>query len=245
MRHQSFRNTYLTLIKILVLSNMASFSESCINQHGEAARANIDQAVALGEMCLLLNVGFEPELQEVISGLLEQQNPSESGVCDIKVFAKSPEFTAFDRNVIELNNVVKLFDFGKQLYPEDMAEMEVYDQLDEYWNESNIYRLAKDININQFRTWINEIFSENPDEWKLSMHRIIPENPAEDEPQSPDRRDKVVRLVEILSLRLFSDSNRHISMYCTTEDNNENTSFAPYFFIGDSCLVIVAKRWIL
>jgi hypothetical protein len=209
---------------------MASFSESCINQHGEAARAYIDQAVALGEMCLLPNVGFEPELQDVISGLLEQQNPSESGVRDIKVFAKSSEFTAFDRSVIELNNVVKLFDFGKQLYPEEIARMEVYDQLDEYWNESKIYRRAKDIDTTEFRTWINGIFAEDPDE---------------DEPQSPDRRDKVARLVEILSPRLFSDSKRHISMYCTTEDNNENTSFAPYFFIGDSCLVIVAKRWIL
>jgi hypothetical protein len=211
-------------------NNMPSLFESCISQHGETARAHINQAIALGEMCLLPNVGFDPELQDIIDGLLQQQNPSESGIRDIKVFAKSPRFTAFDRNVIQLPDVVKFFDFGKQLYAQEIAKMEVYDQLDEYWNESKIYRRAKDINLSEFNTWMNAIFAEDPDE---------------EEPLNPDRREKVSKLIGILSPHLFTDSKPHISMYCTTEDNNENTSFAPYFFIGDRGVVIIAKRWIL
>jgi len=71
------------------------------------------------------------------------------------------------------------------------------------------------------------------------------ESPEVEEPEDFDRKAKVVKLVEILNSKLFSSSNRNISMYCITEDNNENTSFAPYFFVGDSCVAIIAKRWIL
>lgn len=207
--------------------------ESCIEQHGESARAYVDTAVVLGGMCLLPNFGFDPSVHDVIRDVLQSQNPSWSGIRDIKVFAKASRCTEFDKNVIELSKLEEMFNLGKQLYSEEIAEMEVYDQFGDYWTTSDMYRGSKEFDINEFSSWMYEIFLYVPDE--------LYDEEAEDD----HKKSKVDRLIEIVSPRLFSSSKSTISMYCTTEDNNENTSFAPYFFIGDTCVVIIAKRWIL
>jgi hypothetical protein len=111
--------------------------------------------------------------------------------------------------------------------------MEVYDQLGGYWSASEIYDGAKEFNIGEFSSWMYDIFLYVPDEL------------YDDEAGDDNRKLIVDRLIEIVSPRLFSGSKATISMYCTTEDNNENTSFAPYFFIGDTCVAIIAKEWIL
>jgi hypothetical protein len=209
---------------------MATLLDSCIDQHGEGAKILTHTAIALGGMCLLPNFGFDSSLQDVINDLLQGQDPSFSGVRDVKVFAKSSSYTDFNKDLINLHAVVEMFELGKQLYPEEIAEMEVYNQLDEYWNESDIYCSAKEFNTDEFSSWMNSMFAENSEAA---------------EPVDIERKGKVIRLIDILAPKLFSSSERNISMYCTTEDNNENTSFAPYFFVGDKCLVIVAKRWIL
>jgi hypothetical protein len=204
---------------------MANLLDSCIKQHGEGARAYIDTAIALGEMCLLPNFGFDPSVQDVIDDLLKGQDPSYSGIRDVKIFAKASICVEFDKDVIELHNIVEMFNVGKQFYPEEIAEMEVYDQLGDYWSASEIYRSAKEFDVSAFGAWMYEIFLRDPEDL--------------------DRRAKVGKLIEIVNPKLFSKSKQNISMYCMTEDNNENTSFAPYFFVGDRCLVIIAKRWIL
>jgi hypothetical protein len=114
--------------------------------------------------------------------------------------------------------------------------MEVYDQLGGYWSASEIYSGAKEFNISEFSSWMYNIFVYEPDE----LYELYGYEAEED-----NRKLIVDRLIEIVSPRLFSGSKATISMYCTTEDNNENTSFAPYFFIGDTCVVIIAKEWIL
>jgi hypothetical protein len=78
---------------------MANLLDSCIEQHGEGARENINTAIALGEMCLLPNFGFDPSVQDVVSDLLQSQNPSYSGVRDIKIFAKASSLTKFDKDL--------------------------------------------------------------------------------------------------------------------------------------------------
>ena len=36
---------------------------------------------------------------------------------------------------------------------------------------------------------------------------------------------------------------QRIVWYRMVDDNNENCGFAPYIFVGDRCLIVVAKQW--
>ncbi|BAY21527.1 hypothetical protein NIES2100_12820 [Calothrix sp. NIES-2100] len=46
----------------------------CIQQFGEAARLHVDEAILLGEMCLLPNLCHEPATFEVISAFVNSVN---------------------------------------------------------------------------------------------------------------------------------------------------------------------------
>ncbi|MGV0106702.1 hypothetical protein NSTCB13_05534 [Nostoc sp. DSM 114160] len=188
----------------------------CIRQFGEAARLHLDEAILLGEMCLLPNFCHEPNTYEVISAFVNSVNSrtlywGRSSMGEITVFAK-PINNSYDKDRISTLYIANLLKFSRRLYP----EMEHY-SFGKFWDELDVYRHSEFLNQDAFEMWMSN-FGHEPN-LEIFLKRIIP--------------------------KMFGQPNQNISFYCLVNDENENTDFAPYIFIGNSCILTIARRWIL
>ncbi|RUT03831.1 hypothetical protein DSM106972_047450 [Dulcicalothrix desertica PCC 7102] len=126
----------------------------CVDQFGKIGEVYFDKAVFLGTMCLFPNFCQEPSTYEVIRNFVDNLNSQyqswDSGLGDLKVFAKRRGYRSFDKGYIRTRDVVNLCEFGKSLYPE------VGNILDtDYWDELAIYRRAECLSQDAFEKWIN------------------------------------------------------------------------------------------
>lgn len=95
----------------------------CIDQFGRTGEAYFNEAVFLGEMCLFPNFCQEPSTYKVVRKFVDILNSQydeswDSGIGDLKVFAKRSGYRSFDKSYIRTRDVVNLCEFGKYLYPE-------------------------------------------------------------------------------------------------------------------------------
>ncbi|GAB1537542.1 hypothetical protein NUACC21_01870 [Scytonema sp. NUACC21] len=188
----------------------------CTRQFGKAARLHLDEAILLGEMCLLPNFCHEPATYEVISAFVNSVNHQslyreKGGMGGLTVFAK-PINHSYDKDKISTLRIANLLEFSGHLYP----EMRDY-SFGKYWDELDVYRRSEFLNQETFKTWIGGFW------------------------HAPNFQE----FLKIIINKMFGSPNQNISFYCLVNDENENTDFAPYIFIGNSCILTIARRWIL
>nr|MDZ8005229.1 hypothetical protein [Nostoc sp. DedSLP05]MDZ8102507.1 hypothetical protein [Nostoc sp. DedSLP01] len=189
----------------------------CIEQFGTTGEAYFNQAVFLGSMCLFPNFCQEPSTYKVVRKFVDTVNSQDkywdSGIGDLKVFAKPSGYRSFDKGYIRTRDVVNLCEFGKYLYPDIGNILDT-----NYWDELDIYRRAECLSQDKFENLINFWF-RNQLNFEIFLETIIK--------------------------RLFHKSNYEITFYSLLNDWNENTAFAPYILIGDSCVLTIVKKWVL
>ncbi|MEH2209715.1 hypothetical protein [Nostoc sp.] len=189
----------------------------CIQQFGKTGEAYLNQAVFLGEMCLFPNFCHEPRTYEVVCKFVNSVNS---------------QYKSWDSSIGDLFVFAKpsrycSFDKGciRTRNVVNLCDFgkylypEVGNILDtHYWDELDIYRRAEYFSQDKFEEFINSRFRNEPD-FKIFFETIIQ--------------------------RMFHKSNHEITFYSLVNDRNENTAFAPYILIGDSCILTIAKRWVL
>ncbi|MEH2285620.1 MAG: hypothetical protein V7K90_30630 [Nostoc sp.] len=189
----------------------------CIQQFGKTGEAYFNQAVFLGEMCLFTNFCHEPSTYEVVCKFVDSMNS---------------QYKSWDSSIGDLFVFAKpsrycSFDKG-YIRTRDVVNLcdfgkylypEVGNILDtHYWDELDIYRRAEYFSQDKFEKFMNSRFRDEPD-LEIFFETIIQ--------------------------RLFPKSNHEITFYSLVNDMNENTAFAPYILIGDSCILTIAKRWVV
>ena len=133
---------------------------------------------------------------------------------------------------VRVGNIKGLFTAVKNLWPEDTQYLELDDH---YWDALTIYRQSKELSRRKFPAFFRGLFMRD--------ETYIEQDP---EQQFLKLRTRVLnRLIPYLADHLFNENTPLISMFSLSDDNNENTAFAPYVFYGQQVVVVVGKRWIL
>ncbi|MFN3926558.1 MAG: hypothetical protein ACK4QL_04365 [Pseudanabaenaceae cyanobacterium] len=177
------------------------------------------------------------ELAEDLKTLLEREilygerAGSPPFIRDIKLFRKPPS-AILNNDLISTKHLVELFYWVKDLYPEELQ----YAAIDEYWDELDLFRNSEMENQQEFRNYVKYLFLE-------------PEYYDEDDAEGYDlaQRERILNdLLKFLEVPMFGfDPDYEVSLYCLTDDQNENTAFAPYVFVGHTGLLILLREWIL
>jgi hypothetical protein len=152
-------------------------------------------------------------------------------VRDLKLFRK-PDQNLLNNDVISTKHLVELFAWVKNLYPQELQ----YAEINEYWDELDLFRNSEMESEVEFNEYLSSLFleSESYDEGD------------ETEALLREREQILEDLLDFLQVPMFGEDPHHeISMYCLTDDSNENTPFAPYVFVGKFCLLVVLREWIL
>ncbi|MEH1906356.1 MAG: hypothetical protein V7L05_09835 [Nostoc sp.] len=192
----------------------------CIRQFGKTGEAYFNEAVFLGEMCLFPNFCHEPSTYEVVCKFVNSVNSMNSQY-------ESWDSSGGNLFVFAKPSGYRHFDKGciRTRNVVNLCDFgkdlypEVRNILDRhYWDELDIYRRAEYFSQDKFEKFINYKFRNEPD-FKIFFETIIQ--------------------------KLFLKSNHEITFYSLVNDMNENTAFAPYILIGDSCILTIAKRWVL
>ncbi len=178
-----------------------------------------------------------PELNAKIKTLLEREISygeaanSPPFVRDIKLFRKPPS-EVLNNNLISTKHLVELFHWAKQLYPEELR----YAEINEFWDELDLFRNTELEDIARFRAYFSCLFLE-PESYD-----------AEDPTESllREREEILTQFLDFVQPLLFgNDPDYEVSLYCLTDDNNENTAYAPYIFVGKQAMLVVLRQWIL
>ena len=92
--------------------------------------------------------------------------------------------------------------------------------LEQGWDELDIYRHAEEISQDGFASWMNNqlLVGKPIESWQQEQLEVL-----------------LKAIAPLLDQRIILD---HM-----VDDNNHNCDFAPYIFIGDRCLIVVAKQW--
>ncbi len=133
---------------------------------------------------------------------------------------------------VRVGDIKALFTAVKNLWPEDTQYLELDDH---YWDALTIYRQSKELSRRRFPAFFRGLFMRD-------------ETYTERDPEQQflTRRTRVLnRLIPYLADHLFNEHTPLISMFSLSDDNNENTAFAPYVFYGQQLVVVVGKKWIL
>jgi len=189
----------------------------CIQQFGKTGEAYFNEAVFVGEMCLFPNFCHEPSTYEVVRKFVDRVNTQ--NLCW--------DSGRGDLKVFAKCSGYRSFDKG-YIRTLDIVNLcnfgkylypEVGNILSiHYWDELDIYRRAECFSQDKFEEWINS-WLRNEVDFEIFFETIIQ--------------------------RLFPKSNHQITFYSLVNDWNENTAFAPYILIGDSCILTLAERWVL
>ena len=133
---------------------------------------------------------------------------------------------------VRVGDIKGMFTAVKNLWPEDTQYLELDDH---YWDALTIYRQSKELSRRKFPAFFRGLFMRD-------------ETYTERDPEQQflTRRTRVLnRLIPYLADHLFNENTPLISMFSLSDDNNENTAFAPYVFYGQQLVVLVGKKWIL
>lgn len=129
-------------------------------------------------------------------------------------------------------DIKALFTAVKNLWPEDTQFLELDDH---YWDVLSIYRQSTELSRRRFPAYFRGLF--------MRAETYLERDSSQ---EFLNRRTRVLnRLIPYLSDHLFSEHSPLVSMFNLSDDNNENTAFAPYVFYGQQVVVVVGKRWIL
>ncbi|MCS6782776.1 MAG: hypothetical protein RMI89_10890 [Gloeomargarita sp. SKYBB_i_bin120] len=169
-------------------------------------------------------------LYEQLSQLLQQEcrlGEAASGppfVRDIKLFQK-PGYRGLDWDFIKVRHLRDLFTWVKSIYPEVLA----YIQLDDYWDELDIFRNAQ---------------TQSPDEFWAFLRGLFLAEAYSNSRHVSDQDALLNELRRVLQTDL-GDAAYPISIYCLTDAENENTAFAPYVSVGHRCMIVTLRQWVL
>jgi hypothetical protein len=182
-------------------------------------------------------IAFPPDLSAQIQTLLEREifygenAGSPPFVCDLKFFRK-PTTEVLNNELISTKHLVELFHWVKSLYPEELA----YAEINEYWDELDLFRNTEMEDRSRFRAYFSCLFLE-------------PESYDAEDPEEAllEEREQIIEhLLDFCQPLLFGDEpDYEVSLYCLTDDNNENTAYAPYVFVGKQMMMVALRRWIL
>ena len=200
--------------------------ELCLRQHGKEAQQYAEQAILVGNVCLIQNFAFKPDLLEALDRLFQNGIINDyAGICDIKIFRLPRHYLGFYKEQISIRGIVSLFEFCLHLYPGEIGTLGQY----QYWDELDIYRRAEVIDSVVFSSRIRDMFG----------YQGYPEGLEE-------QAEQLEQFIAAIRPELFYSKIDKIMMYCMVNDNDENCSFAPYIFVGrNGCLLVVARKWVL
>lgn len=215
-----------------------NITDLCLEQHGEAARAYIEKATLLTDMCLLPNFGMPLSLVQHLTTILQiekqfgEATPGVGFVKDIKIFAK-PQYSKLNLDNIRQADIVELFNWIKELYPQETTYLEI----GEFWDVLDIFRRGQKLNQSQFITWFKELFLGDKyyQSSNIEGSKILLVN----------RNERLKQVLKSLLTPIFQADSSIATIYCLADDSNENTAFAPYIIIGDNSLLVVLKEWSL
>jgi len=178
-----------------------------------------------------------PDLSQQMQVLLEREifygesAGSPPFVRDIKIFSK-PTSGVLNNDLISTKHLVELFHWVKALYPEELA----YAEINEFWDELDLFRNTEMEDRARFRAYFSCLF--------LEPESYDPEDPSE--ALVSERAAIIEQLLDFCQPLLFGDEpDYEVSLYCLTDDNNENTAYAPYVFVGKRAILVVLRQWIL
>jgi hypothetical protein len=189
----------------------------------------------LGTLPLSSSPSINATLQKQIEKILlkEKQKGEEAygpaHVVDLLIFDK-PSDNTYAKFIVSEDGVKELFQFTKELYPTQLENA----SLNEYWTTWEIFRNSKELNDKEFAKYFKSLFLNK------SFYK-------KDEAAFVNRAKCIEKIIEKIQVNLFRKDNNSatITLYITTDANNENTDFAPYIFVGATSIVVVLRRWIL
>ncbi|MGG6269432.1 hypothetical protein ACQ4M3_28285 [Leptolyngbya sp. AN03gr2] len=187
-----------------------------IREHGESASSFADQALRLGYIYIFPEPNFGVAEQAALRNLMRSRSSWANYVADFKVFRK-PMYRGFSKNSIRRDEINFLFEFSKNAYPDSSMAWATLGETS--WDEIAIFRKAQAISHDDFRDWLANNLLTN----------------LEDRSQQDE-------LTVVLNAILPGLGNEAYQ-YCMVDDNNENCDFAPYFFIGKTLVVMIARKW--
>jgi hypothetical protein len=223
----------------------------CLAQHGSdpLIQALFEQALFLGDSCLIPNLGIDLGLIEMISTVIKAE--VEYGnkaygpgfVSDLKIF-KGRVPLAFSRLGIKAKNFPALMDFARSLYQDAYPGLADDLNFDDYWEPMDVFRFSKDLTAENFADWLREIFLDP---------QYYGDRTGEEEYTPTEtgnfllrqREEMIIQMDSKLRSKLFPPIRPVASVYCLTDAGNENTQYAPYLLIGSDYVIAILREWIL
>lgn len=187
--------------------------EKLIQQHGEAARLYENEAIQIGFIYIIPNFGFESTLQTTLESLVDHRRSWRHGVVDIRVFAKPKDCKLFDSD--EETTEIEIIDL-MQLCRSLYPRQYFYRGLPEWWTQEDMLEKAEVMEPIDFAVWMENTFC-------------------------PDELEEEAFDTWLNSIKPWL--GEEIMFYKMEDDDDSNCGFAPYLFVGDRCLILVARRW--
>jgi hypothetical protein len=189
----------------------------------------------LGSLTLSLSSSINATLQKQVAKMLlnEKQKGEEAygpaHVVDILVLDK-PTDNAYGKFLVSENGVKELFQFTKELYSTQLDNA----SLNEYWTTWEIFRNTSELNFREFTKCFKSLFLDT------SFYK-------KEKTLVTNRTACIDKIMDKAHINLFGKNNPNatITLYITTNANNENTDFAPYIFVGATNIIVVLRHWIL
>ncbi|MEH2318756.1 hypothetical protein [Nostoc sp.] len=152
-------------------------------------------------------------MQNCLDVLLGSRKTWNHGVVDIRVFTKPEDFTLFDGD--EETTEIEIIDL-LTLCRNLYPDDYDYSYLSEWWTEEDMQGAAEVLEPLDFAIWMQDTFRpDQSEEESLTIWR---------KSVQPCLGEKII-------------------FYKMEDDDNSNWGFAPYLFIGDRCLIVVARCW--
>jgi hypothetical protein len=177
-------------------------------------------------------------LQEELEAVLATERQIGEGLAGpgfvnyLEIYDRPENLGLMPYQYVRVGNVEELFNAVKNLWTEDAQYLELNDY---YWDALSIYRQSEQQTRRKFPAFFRNLF--------LKADAYMEQDP---EGKALDARTRTLaKLIRYLSDHLFSDGDPTMSMFSLSDADNENTSFAPYVFYGNSVIVVVGKKWIL
>lgn len=187
--------------------------EKLIQHHGEAARLYENEAIQIGDIYIIPNFGFALTIQTSLESLVDHRRSWNQGVVDIRVFVKPKDCKLFGSD--EETTEIEYIDL-MQLCRGLYPCQYFYPGLPEWWTQEDMLAASEVMDSLDFAIWMEDKFC-----------------PQELEEGAFDTWLKLMK----------PWLGEEIMFYKMEDDDDSNCGFAPYLFVGDRCLVLVARRW--
>jgi hypothetical protein len=214
-----------------------------------SVQALFPQALHLGNSCLLPNFGMAPPVLEAIATMLQAEfvagqrayGPGFVRALQILAGQVPPKFS---RRWIRTNDFHTLMDFARLLYGDTYPRLADSLQFRDYWEPLDVFRTSRDIAQADFADWLRSLFltSEHYGD-RIDEEAYVPTETGNFQLQQ--RESTLLQLEAELRPKLFLSARTVASAYCLTNAQNENTPYAPYILIGDRCVIVILREWIL